>query len=83
MAAKDPDRNLRFMLGHAFLLDKVLYRVAEIEDEKYAETAAAKDKAVPAEPPAGQSGSLGTGRVRFAGSTDAVNETADKAEEED
>lgn len=34
MSAKDPDRNLRFMLGHAFLLDKALYRVAEIEDEE-------------------------------------------------
>lgn len=33
MSAKDPDRNLRFMLGHAFLLDKALYRVAEIEED--------------------------------------------------
>lgn len=33
MSAKDPDRNLRFMLGHAFLLDKALYRVAHIEED--------------------------------------------------
>lgn len=33
MSAKDPDRNLRFMLGHAFLLDKALYRVAQIEED--------------------------------------------------
>lgn len=32
MSARHPDRNLRFLLGHAFLLDKALYRVAEIEE---------------------------------------------------
>lgn len=31
MAAKQPDRNLRFLIGHAFTLDKVMLRVAEIE----------------------------------------------------
>jgi hypothetical protein len=31
MAAKEPDRNLRFLLGHAFTLDKLMLRVAEIE----------------------------------------------------
>lgn len=91
MSAKDPDRNLRFMLGHAFLLDKVLYRVAEIEDERYEDTSAAKvalgekNGAVPneASAPAGQSGSLTSGRVRFAGSTEAVNDTAEKAEDDE
>lgn len=31
LAAKEPDRNLRFLLGHAFTLDKLMLRVAEIE----------------------------------------------------
>jgi len=29
-----PDRNLRFVLGHAFTLDKILLRIVEIEDEE-------------------------------------------------
>lgn len=33
MSAKDPDRNLRFMLGHAFMLDRALYRVATVEED--------------------------------------------------
>ncbi|KAE8452642.1 hypothetical protein EG329_013901 [Mollisiaceae sp. DMI_Dod_QoI] len=33
MAADRPDRNLRFLLGHAFTLDKLLLRVVEIESE--------------------------------------------------
>jgi hypothetical protein len=32
MAANAPDRNLRFVLGHAFTLDKVLLRIVEIEN---------------------------------------------------
>lgn len=31
MAADRPDRNLRFILGHAFTLDKLRLRIAEIE----------------------------------------------------
>lgn len=33
MAANRPDRDLRFILGHAFTLDKVMLRVVEIEQE--------------------------------------------------
>jgi len=33
MAADQPDRNLRFILGHAFTLDKLRLRVLEIENE--------------------------------------------------
>ncbi|CAG8958789.1 hypothetical protein HYFRA_00011740 [Hymenoscyphus fraxineus] len=33
LAADKPDRNLRFILGHAFTLDKLRLRVLEIEDE--------------------------------------------------
>jgi len=33
MAADQPDRNLRFILGHAFTLDKLMLRVVEIESE--------------------------------------------------
>jgi hypothetical protein len=33
MAADRPDRNLRFILGHAFTLDKLRLRLAEIEIE--------------------------------------------------
>ena len=33
MAADRPDRNLRFILGHAFTLDKLMLRVVEIESE--------------------------------------------------
>lgn len=33
MAADHPDRNLRFILGHAFTLDKIRLRIAEIEIE--------------------------------------------------
>lgn len=32
MAADRPDRDLRFLLGHAFTLDKLRLRLAEIED---------------------------------------------------
>lgn len=32
IAANRPDRNLRFVLGHAFTLDKVLLRIVEIEN---------------------------------------------------
>ena len=33
LAANRPDRNLRFVLGHAFTLDKVLLRIVEIESQ--------------------------------------------------
>ena len=33
LAANRPDRNLRFVLGHAFTLDKVLLRIVEIENK--------------------------------------------------
>ena len=34
LAADRPDRNLRFILGHAFTLDKLRLRIAEIEMDK-------------------------------------------------
>lgn len=34
MAADKPDRNLRFILGHAFTFDKVMCRIVEIENEQ-------------------------------------------------
>jgi hypothetical protein len=34
LAADRPDRNLRFILGHAFTLDKLRLRIAEIEMEQ-------------------------------------------------
>jgi len=41
LAADRPDRNLRFILGHAFTLDKIRLRLAEIEiessDDEYSE----------------------------------------------
>src|ERR1700761_2111527 len=38
LAANRPDRNLRFILGHAFTLDKLNLRLAEIEiDDRYEE----------------------------------------------
>ncbi|KAK4943573.1 hypothetical protein LTR10_016867 [Elasticomyces elasticus] len=33
LAANRPDRNLRFVLGHAFTLDKVMLRIVEIENQ--------------------------------------------------
>jgi hypothetical protein len=33
LTAERPDRNLRFVLGHAFTLDKIMLRLVEIEDE--------------------------------------------------
>ncbi|KAK6374392.1 hypothetical protein LTR64_002501 [Lithohypha guttulata] len=44
MSARHPDRNLRFLLGHAFLLDKALYRVAEIEETQDSEAPIASKK---------------------------------------
>lgn len=44
MAANEPDRNLRFILGHAFTLDKVLLRIVEIENSS------AKDELDTAQP---------------------------------
>jgi hypothetical protein len=34
MAADKPDRNLRFILGHAFTFDKLMCRIIEIENER-------------------------------------------------
>jgi hypothetical protein len=34
MAADKPDRNLRFILGHAFTFDKLMCRIVEIENER-------------------------------------------------
>ena len=34
MAADKPDRNLRFILGHAFTFDKLMCRIVEIENEQ-------------------------------------------------
>ena len=34
MAANKPDRNLRFILGHAFTFDKLMIRIVEIEKEE-------------------------------------------------
>ncbi|TVY83007.1 hypothetical protein LSUE1_G003550 [Lachnellula suecica] len=34
LAADRPDRNLRFILGHAFTLDNLRLRIAEIEEEQ-------------------------------------------------
>ena len=45
MAADKPDRNLRFILGHAFTFDKVMCRIVEIEDERES-----MPKPVPSEP---------------------------------
>lgn len=82
MSSKDPDRNLRFMLGHAFLLDKALFRVAEMEVMADEEPAAAEvgkgalgnvdaDEKASNVPPEGQKGSLAGGSVSFKGdSTD-------------
>jgi hypothetical protein len=33
MAADKPDRNLRFILGHAFTLDKIRLQIAQIEED--------------------------------------------------
>lgn len=76
MTAKNPDRNLRFMLGHAFLLDKALFRVAEIEDMAEEEPEVGKSALGDADEqeasesntiPEGQRGSLAGGRVAFKG----------------
>jgi hypothetical protein len=32
LAANRPDRNLRFVLGHAFTLDNLMLRIVEIEN---------------------------------------------------
>jgi hypothetical protein len=34
MAADKPDRNLRFILGHAFMFDKLMCRIVEMENER-------------------------------------------------
>jgi hypothetical protein len=34
MAADKPDRNLRFVLGHAITLDKIMLRIVEMENER-------------------------------------------------
>lgn len=75
MAADAPDRNLRFVLGHAFTLDKVLLRVAEIEnigeiEPQFGKDALGKDEvneqqAGGIEPQEGQTGSLAGGVVAF------------------
>ena len=46
IAANRPDRNLRFVLGHAFTLDKVLLRIVEIENQS-AKDELDNDKPVP------------------------------------
>lgn len=50
LAADRPDRNLRFILGHAFTLDKLRLRLAEIEiEEDSEEDEYADDRAAPTE----------------------------------
>lgn len=79
MTAGEPDRNLRFMLGHAFLLDKALFRVAEIEEMGDEEVEVGKTALGDADEdetqegnktPEGKSGSLGGGSVAFSGDKD-------------
>lgn len=38
MAADKPDRNLRFILGHAITFDKIMCRIVEIENERESTT---------------------------------------------
>lgn len=47
MSAKDPDRNLRMVLGHAFALDNMLVRIVEIEHETAANEAKAANNTTP------------------------------------
>jgi hypothetical protein len=58
MAADRPDRNLRFILGHAFTLDNLRLRIAEIEEE---------EDSIPEPTPAQQR------RVSFSGKPKPIN----------
>lgn len=46
IAADRPDRDLRFVLGHAFTLDNVMLRVVEIEKESFTHPAEVYDEGV-------------------------------------
>lgn len=52
LSAERPDRNLRFVLGHAFTLDKIMLRLVEIEDEDEK----APQQREPTPPPAAEAG---------------------------
>ncbi|TVY88605.1 hypothetical protein LAWI1_G008803 [Lachnellula willkommii] len=68
LAADRPDRNLRFILGHAFTLDNVRLRIAEIEEEEEEE---AEDDTIAEPTPAEQR------RVSFSGKTKQHNSGAE------
>jgi hypothetical protein len=52
MAADRPDRNLRFILGHAFTLDKMRLQIAQIEEAMESESESDEDQ-IPAAPSPG------------------------------
>lgn len=53
IAADRPDRNLRFILGHAFTLDKLRLQIAQIEQAMDSESDSDEDLDVPSAPSPG------------------------------
>lgn len=90
MAADEPDRNLRFILGHAFTLDKLRLRIAEIEvsgssdsdsDEDLPETTHNQvcTKGMPHVHAGAGAGTGGERRVSFQGNSKAQGTTRNRS----
>lgn len=65
IAADKPDRNLRFILGHAFTLDKLRLRVLEIENEESDDSSDSDDPPIFDEVAATNPGQNAPRRVSF------------------
>ncbi|RMZ82079.1 hypothetical protein DV737_g2229, partial [Chaetothyriales sp. CBS 132003] len=67
LAANRPDRNLRFILGHAFTLDNLLLRIVEIENRAPGTVQPKEMKAEDDGEAAGKGGGAGVGGIERGG----------------
>lgn len=80
MAANAPDRNFRFILGHALTLDKMMLRIAEIEMDSSDE---GDEEGVANDEPHGPSTSTSGRRVSFSSTSRARHDAASAAKGHD
>ena len=80
MAANAPDRNFRFILGHALTLDKLMLRVAQIEIDSSDD---GDEEGVANDEPHGPNTSNRERRVSFSASSKARHDVSSTTKEQD
>ena len=80
MAANAPDRNFRFILGHALTLDKLMLRVAQIEIDSSDD---GDEEGIANDEPHGPSTGARERRVSFSASSRARHEVSSTSKEQD